>query len=58
VGGRPSSLLVPLEAVPSESEDETVFTGQLDRHDLHRVLSTVRDLGLELIDLDTAPLGH
>ena len=58
VGGRLSSLLDPLEVVPSESgsDDVTVFTGQLDRHDLHRVLSLVRDLGLELIDLETAPL--
>ena len=56
VGARVSGLLVPLEAIPSESEDVTVFTGRLDRHDLHRILSVVRDLGLELIDLETATL--
>src|SRR3954463_14843296 len=57
LSGRMASLFVPLEGVPWEGGDETVFTGQLDRHEVRRVLGLVRDLGLELVDLETAPAG-
>jgi hypothetical protein len=57
VGTRVSALFEQEGMVPSAAGEDTVLRGTLSRDDVERVLSLLRDLGLELIDLQSDPLA-
>lgn len=58
IGRRICVLFAPLGMVASPAGRDTVLSGDLHQDDLVRVLALVRDLGLELVELEAEPVSR